>query len=58
MLRRADPSRVTVEIGDGERRIDLKVGQSLEHATGEVKDPLHGGEAAPYVVPRRTAPAK
>lgn len=52
--RRADPSRVTIEIGEGERKFDMKVGQSLEHATGEVKDPLRGGEAAPYVAPRRS----
>jgi hypothetical protein len=49
LRRRADPSRVTIETGEGERKIDIKVGQSLDRATGEVRDPLRGGEAAPYV---------
>lgn len=52
--RRADPSRVTIEVGEGERKIDMKVGQSLDRATGEVKDPLRGGEAGRYVQPQRT----
>lgn len=52
--RRTDPSRVTVEIDDGERSIDLKIGQSLDRATGEVRDPLRGGKAAPYVPPQRS----
>lgn len=52
--RRADPSRVTIEVGEGERKIDMKVGQSLDRATGEVSDPLHGGEAGPYVRPQRS----
>ena len=57
--RRTDPSQVTLEIGEGARKIDLKVGQSLDRTSGEVKDPLRGGEAAPYVIPpRRAAPAK
>jgi hypothetical protein len=52
--RRTDPSRVTVEIGDGERSIDLKIGQSVDRATGAVRDPLRGGKAAPYVPPQRS----
>lgn len=52
--RRTDPSRVTVEIGDGERSIDLKIGQSLDRATGAVRDPLRGGKAGPYVPPQRS----
>ena len=54
--RRADPSRVTIDVGEGEggRKIDLKVGQSLDRATGEIKDPLRGGEAAPHIsAPRK-----
>lgn len=43
--RPADPSRVTVEIGDSERKFDLKVGQTIDRGTGEVKDALRGGEA-------------
>ena len=51
--RRADPSRVTIGIGESDRSIELKVGQSFDRTTGEVKDPLRGGEAAPYVPPPR-----
>ncbi|MBI3373462.1 MAG: hypothetical protein HY017_17180 [Betaproteobacteria bacterium] len=44
--RPADPSRVTVEIGENERKFDLKIGQTIDRGTGEVKDALRGGEAA------------
>ena len=54
MPRRGDPARVTVEIGEGERRVELKIGQSMDRATGEVSDPLHGGKAAPSVQPQRS----
>lgn len=42
--RRNDASRVTVGIGEAELQVDLKVGQSFDRATGEVRDPLQGGE--------------
>lgn len=37
-----DPSRVTVIVGE-ERRVEVRVGQTLERDTGEVMDPLGGG---------------
>ena len=44
-LRRGDdPSRVTVIIGEDGRRIDLRVGQTIDRASGEVKDVIGGGE--------------
>lgn len=42
--RGSDPSRVTIGVGDGERRVPVRVGQTLDRATGEVKDPLGSGE--------------
>ena len=44
--RPADPSKVSVEIGESKRRIELKIGQTIDRGTGEVKDGLRGGEAA------------
>jgi hypothetical protein len=38
----ADPSRVTVQEGEGERSINLKIGQTLDRARGQVKDPAEG----------------
>ena len=38
----ADPSRVTVQGGEGERSINLKVGQTLDRVRGQVKDPAEG----------------
>lgn len=44
-LRRGrDPSRVTVIVGEDGRRIDMRVGQTLDRATGEVKDVIGDGE--------------
>ena len=44
-LRRGqDPSRVTVVIGEDGRRIEMRVGQTLDRATGEVKDVIGDGE--------------
>ena len=42
--RRADSSRVTVDIGENENKVDLKIGQSFDRGTGEVRDSLDGGE--------------
>ena len=42
--RRSDSGRVTVEIGESESQVDLKIGQSFDRSTGEVKDSLNGGE--------------
>ncbi len=44
-LRRGqDPSRVTVVIGEDGRRVEMRVGQTLDRATGEVKDVVGDGE--------------
>ncbi len=44
-LRRGDdPSRVTVIVGENGRRIDLRVGQTVDRASGEVKDMIGDGE--------------
>ena len=42
--RRSDSGRVTVDIGETDSQVDLKIGQSFDRATGEVKDSLDGGE--------------
>ena len=39
-----DPTRVTVTIGEDGRRIVLRVGETIDRATGEVKDVIGGGE--------------
>ncbi|MDH4324441.1 MAG: hypothetical protein OEZ09_07315 [Betaproteobacteria bacterium] len=42
--RSADPGRVIVTIGEEGRRVDLRVGETLDRATGEVKDVIGTGE--------------
>jgi hypothetical protein len=42
--RRSDSGRVTVDIGETDSQVDLKIGQSFDRASGEVKDSLDGGE--------------
>lgn len=39
-----DPSRATLELGESGRRIPLKVGESVDRATGEVTDVIGKGE--------------
>src|SRR5262245_57720428 len=39
-----DPARVTVQGGEGEPSINVKVGQTLDRVRGEVKDPATGGD--------------
>jgi hypothetical protein len=51
--RRSDSGRVTVDIGETENQVDLKIGQSFDRGTGEVRDSLDGGEIK---VNRRPAP--
>ncbi|MGA7984616.1 MAG: hypothetical protein WCA01_05480 [Burkholderiales bacterium] len=41
---RDDPSRAAIELGEGGRRIPLKVGESLDRGTGEVSDVIGKGE--------------
>ena len=52
--RGSDPSQVTIGVGDSDRRVPVRVGQTLDRATGEVKDPLGSGEVR--VERRGTAP--
>lgn len=41
---RTRPDRASIVIGEGERRVPLKVGESLDRGTGKVHDGLGGGE--------------
>jgi hypothetical protein len=41
--KRNDTGRVVVNIGETESEVDLKIGQSFDRGTGEVRDPLKGG---------------
>ena len=51
--RRSESGRVTVNIGESENQVDLKIGQSFDRGTGEVRDSLDGGEVK---INRRPAP--
>jgi hypothetical protein len=42
--RPSDPARVSVPAGEGERSVNLKIGQTLDRVRGEVKDPAEGGQ--------------
>lgn len=42
--RGGDPSRVSIGVGEAERRFDLKVGQTLDRGDGAVRDVIGGGE--------------
>jgi hypothetical protein len=42
--RGGDPSRVGVSVGEGGRRIEMRVGETLDRASGEVKDVVGDGE--------------
>ena len=60
-----DPARVTVVPNEGERGVSLKIGQTYERASGEVRDRLEGGvitvgKPAPKIEPakKRGAAAK
>jgi len=50
-----DPTRVTVVPNEGEPGVSLKIGQIYERASGEVIDPLNGGE---ITVGKRSRPAQ
>ena len=54
--RPVDPSRVTVQGGEGEPSINLKIGQTFDRVRGELKDPASGSETvvAPPAPVRRT----
>ena len=51
--RRTDSGGVTVDVGENENQVDLKIGQSFDRSTGEVRDSLDGGEIK---INRRPAP--
>jgi hypothetical protein len=41
--RGSDPTRVTIGVGEADRRVSVRVGQTVDRASGEVKDPLGAG---------------
>ena len=51
--RRSDSGKVTVNIGETGNQVDLKIGQSFDRGTGEVRDSLDGGDVR---VNRRPVP--
>ena len=51
--RRADSGGVTVNIGETDNQVNLKIGQSFDRETGEVRDSLQGGEIKVNPTPRR-----
>ena len=48
--------RVSIPAGEGPQRYDLRVGESVDRGSGEVRDIL--GEGDIKITPRRAAPAK
>lgn len=44
--RRSDLGRVAIGLGEADVQVDLKIGQSFDRGTGEVKDALEGGEVS------------
>lgn len=54
--RAATPGRVSVPAGEGAQRYDLRVGESLDRGSGEVRDVIGEGEIR--VGPRRAAQKK
>lgn len=42
--RRTDSGRVKVDIGETANQVELKIGQSFNRETGEVRDSLDGGD--------------
>ena len=52
----AGPDSVTLAVGEGERRIDLKVGDSMNRDTGEVRDILGSGAIGVSGAPKASAP--
>ena len=52
----SSPGRVSIPAGEGAQRFDLRVGESLDRGSGEVRDLIGEGEIK--IGPRRGAPAK
>ena len=42
--RGGDPTRVSIGVGDQSRSVSVRVGQTVDRVTGEIKDPLGAGE--------------
>jgi hypothetical protein len=42
--RGSDPSRVSIGVGDEGRNVSVRVGQTVDRASGEIKDPLGAGQ--------------
>lgn len=56
--RRSSSNRVRVDIGETESQVDLKIGQSFDRGTGEVKDALQDGEVKVNRRPAAPRPAR
>jgi len=54
--RSPNPGRVSIPAGEGPQRYDLRVGETLDRNSGEVRDLIGTGEIT--IGPRRSAPAK
>ena len=54
--RSPNPGRVSIPAGEGPQRYDLRVGESLDRGSGEVRDVVGEGEIR--VGPRRAVPGK
>jgi hypothetical protein len=54
--RPSDPARVSVPAGEGESSITVKIGQTLDRARGEVKDPMGSGSVVAPTERSKRAP--
>ncbi len=54
--KRSESGRVTVNIGETENQVDLKIGQSFDRSTGEVRDSLDGGDVKVHRRPATRPP--
>jgi len=44
VYRGGDPTRVRIGVGEGKRQVTVRVGQTVDRASGEIKDPIDPGE--------------
>lgn len=42
-LRRDDPGRVSLSVGDGRPRVSVNTGATFDHGSGEARDPIGNG---------------
>lgn len=54
--RSSTPGRVSVPVGESAQRFDLRVGETLDRGSGEVRDVIGEGEIS--IKPRRAVPGK